>query len=205
MYEILWKLSSHLRGKSNRYRSHFYRYKHLLTKKCGTLQGVWFLSRPEEIKLAEILSNHAPLLPEDVISGEQKRLLLQWNRIFPGDKKFFKTALQQERLWKKYKNYSIEQFLQSEDAEDWMRKRNRISRKPLYELDMLYKTTKKSATSHEAKIRNLMRENPFLRWEDLRRLGVKNSQSIYRNFPQRKLHLDLALMDLSLKLKHAPE
>jgi len=92
-------------------------------------------------------------------------------------------------LWKRFENKTVHEFLHSLEAHAWHRGAQKTKNaKPLFELDQMYKSTKRTALNYELKIRAVIRANPLLTYSDLKRLGVKNAQLIWERFPQRELH-----------------
>jgi hypothetical protein len=200
MNDRLFKLARFLKNTSAKDRSHFYRFRHLLDKKLEEVAAILFLSSEEEVKLATHLSLYSPITENDLSSKVEIQIFRKWKKIFPQDKKFFKMVLKQYEILKRYKDASVKSFLESKEGEEWYRNRRQLNRTSLFELDQPYKKSKTIAIHHEKKVRQLIRNNPLIRWEDLRDLKIKNAQTIFQNFPARQIYRDAFLQKLKTRL-----
>ncbi len=184
-------LSKHLnkitRGKTKKNYA-FYRYRHLLNTRCRDFNIVSFVTQKAAHTLLDSLARFGPLLPKDLESKKERDLLSRWNAKLPKDYKFYQLLQNQLTLWQRYRDKTVLEFLESEDGIRWFKKRKRLNRKPLFELDEPFKASKKLAQHHENNVRRLLRKEPLLTLKNLQYLGVRNAQPIWQRFPHRLLH-----------------
>ncbi|MDB5037269.1 MAG: hypothetical protein JWQ35_797 [Bacteriovoracaceae bacterium] len=199
MNDILFKLSLFIDGNSPSLRSHYYRHQKILETKCGSFVVCKWLKTDQEFEFAKTLSDYGPLLREDLEHKFPKNLINKFSHL-PNDPKFFTMTLKQMSLWKKFKDSRLIDFLKSEEGIRWRNLRKKINRKPAFELDQLFKSSKRSSLAYETSVRALIRKNPLLTYKDLKLLKVKNVQPIWERFPQRDLHRRKLLLDLSKTL-----
>lgn|GEM_PF-6839855 len=196
MTNAIFCLSDYLLSKNRSRQSHYYRKRHLLSTACSDIKIFPWINEDSDEELLKILSQYAPLNALDLENKKLSYKLNSWNKTLPHDQKFFKMCLKQLSFWKSLSSKTLKDFIYSPEGENWYRKRKQLKRKSFFELDMPYKSTKTSALIRCQKARQLMREYPLLRWEDLRQLGLRNAQAIYENFPFRKHYRQLYLENL---------
>jgi len=88
----------------------------------------------------------------------------------------------QSQVWKKYESHKLEDFLHSSEAKEWLKSAMALGRKPLFEFDRSYYPSKSAALNHSQRVRDLLREQPLLRYADLKELKIKNAQKIIEGF-----------------------
>ncbi len=205
MENIIFKLFQFHIQKNPKMRSYYFRHKDLLQKKCGQFSLAKWLQNEKEIELAKELSLYGPLEESDLQDKETKKIIRQWNKNLPQDPNFFKMLETQINLWNKFKDKSILEFIESEDAKIWFKKRSKLQRKALFLLDQPFKNSKLKALKHQALVRRLIRANPLMTYRDLQSLRVRNAQKIYENFPQRVCHRLSFLNQILAELDNAKE
>lgn len=197
MNDVFYRLGEYLIDSKPSYQTHFYRYRHLLKKPLKDLNFCDWASQEHEWKLAQELSLYAPLRPEDLKDQDLRRILRQWKKAaLPEDPKFYQMLLRQNRIRTQYSDLSLEKFLGSKEGLQWLAKRKRLKRKPLFELDQPYKKSKQSSLKLKSEVRDLIRRNPLLRFEDLKALKIRNAQALLDSFPHRFYHRDSFLKAL---------
>ncbi|MBN8461687.1 MAG: hypothetical protein J0M01_02550 [Dechloromonas sp.] len=200
MNDKLFKLTRYFYKKIDSDRSHFYRFHHWLDRKCSEITSLSHLQTKEEIELCKRLCLFAPIAESDLENKTHKNIYQIWKRKFPQDKKFFQMMLGQKNIWNKFSNQSLKTFLESEECKKWFKNRSQLKRKSTFELDTCFKKSKEKAKNYEQSLQKIMRDNPLLRWEDLRSMGVKNAQSIYQNFHAKKHYQNVFLLKLKSQI-----
>lgn len=202
---IIFRLSEALLDRRKTSKSFFYRHRHLLEALCKNICLQPLLKNSEAESLLSELAKFAPLQALDLNNEAQAKLLQDWNKIFPQDKKFYQMMKQQLELWQDFAEKPLREFIESRDGQSWYKKRMRLKRPATFELDLPFKKTKKSAYLNTEKIRNIIRTHPLIRYEDLKELGLKNLQPVFENFPQRELHRTRFLTQISHELQNQKE
>lgn len=200
MNDIFFKLARFMHHSSPQLKSFYYRHRALLQKKCGEISAQTFFKSEAEWNLFKQQYRYGPLQFSDLSPSTNRKALEKIVKSFPKDPKFYAFFKNQMDLWIKFSDQSLEDFLKSTEGKRWFERRKLLKRKPLFELDAPYKTSKRSALEHESKVRGLLRKHPLLRWEDLRDLGVKNAQAIVQRFPQRAFHRQNFLKKLTSQI-----
>lgn len=196
MNDTIAKLATYLSSKPSKLRVHFYRNRHLLNESCKNIQIQNLIHNESDLNLLQQQCLYGPLTVDDCTTPIERSALRRWKSKLPQDPKFFRLFATQLKIWKQFEDKTLLEFLDSPEGRAWYRGRKKLKRAPLFELDCHYKVSKSSALRHECRIRELLRKQPLLRWEDLRDLGVKNAQSIFQRFPQRALHRSRYLKNL---------
>lgn len=199
MFNTIYKLAAYLLEKKEIYRSFFYRHRNLLDEKCKNIPIGIEGHQDQVIEYFEILELAAPF--EIIELPENCAQFLKWNKhlILIEDPKFFHSSLSHLKLWKEFSNTSLKFFLQSSDGSNWYEKRKRLKRQAHFELDTPFKRTKKTALENIKQIRNVLRQNPLLRYQDLQELEMKNAQAVIESFPA----LQIYRAEFLEKLKHS--
>ncbi len=189
---ILTPLFESLQKRSLSRKSFWHRHRHLLELPCGSVRLKNWPLTTEQLEVAQILAQCAPLKIEDFKTSAQKKIYRQWKRL-PQDPKYFKMLVEQDLLWRKLSHTTLMDFFGSPQAKLWYRGRSRSNRKAYFEFEAAYKASRKRALLYEASIKDLLRKNPLLRYQDLKVLGVKNAQVIMEKFPQLAQYRESAL------------
>lgn len=187
----LWKLADYVYTKNPKLKSFFYRHQNWLNKKCSDYPALDPFDFSKDVMRE--LALYGPC--EDL---EISRAVLEITRKHhtPNDPKFYRMLLSQAEIWRAFQDKPLQFFFESDAAKTWHRRRKKLGRKALFEFDTPYKKSKAQALDDELKVRNLLRKNPLLRFEDLKRLGVRNSQAILERFPYLSMHRENYLKSL---------
>lgn len=197
----IFRLSLYLNGLDQRQRSHFYRYRSLLKEKCSEVSLHPKIALQTKCKLFSQLALFGPLEPRDLADQDSKQLLAILNQCFPRDPKFYRSLLSQLSLWESCSEETLQSFLESDKGYQWTLQRTKMKRPALYELDLPYKRSKIPALENLQKGREILREQPFLRLEDLRQLGIRSPQKLLEGFPQLELHRQKKLKEIRKSLR----
>ena len=192
----LWKLANYVYTKNPKLKSFFYRHKSWLNKKCCEYPAFEPFHFSKD--LLRELALYGPCENSE-ISKPVFETLRKYNA--PKDPKFYRMILSQAEIWSGFQNKPLLFFLESDAAKSWHSSRKKLGRKALFEFDMPFKKSKTQALDYEMKIRDLLRKNPLLRFEDLKRLGVRNSQAILERFPYLSMHRENYLKALEDSLR----
>lgn len=193
---IIFKLAQFLERETPALRSHYYRYRNLFQKPLSDIDLLGEFSSKKNRDLLFLMSAYGPLQISDIESLELRKILSRWLKQYPQDPKFYRHTYEILQWIEENSNLSLLKFMKTPQFLGWMQKRSRLKRAPAFEMDSHYKSSKQSALAHELKVRNILRKNPLLRYEDLKLLGVKNLQPILERFPQLALHRKLFLEKL---------
>jgi len=188
MSNILWHLYRGIHHPKTAPRASYFRNKSWLIKPLGSLKVFPFIKTAGDLRLLESLASFGPLEASDFLSPRDQQIIRQWNRRFPRDPRFYRMAFYYYKIWKSFSKISILDFLKSEDAHKWARKRKQLLRAPIFELDSHFKKSKSSALHYEMGARSIMRKYPALPLIFYQKSGLKNAQPIWNRFPQRKIH-----------------
>jgi hypothetical protein len=197
-YSILYRFAAFYYKNSPQQRSHFYRYQSWLKKKCSEIPAIHLLENNSDLALAQDLSRFAPLESADMNSRDMAHKLKEWNQSLPNDRLFYKMLMDQWLMWESFATKTLEFFFNSKEGKEWFRKRKTLTdRPPRFELDIPFKRSKAAALAHERKVKDLLRENPLLRYQDLGALKVKNAQPICERFPHQAYHREFFLKQIA--------
>ena len=153
-------------------------------------------------RMASILSRCAPMTEDDFESPKDRELFLKL-QAFPQDRAYFEMLLEQDALFKKFRNTTVKDFLDSAEGKAWFKRAQRIKHKPAFCLEIPYYPTRQSSLRAEADLKRLLRRQPLLRYLDLKAMGFKNVQAILERFPSLNLHRQRYLKQLSSSLAQA--
>jgi len=197
-HTIIYRIADFMQKQNLANRSHFYRYRSWLDKKCSEIKALHFIREGSELEVVRTLSLCAPLAASDFKNKQLPEAWRQSMARFPADRNFYKMIIAQWNLWASFKSQTLEAFLKSKSGKNWYEQRSFLKdRRPLFELDRPYRRTKASSLQHEQDVKAFIRKNPLLTFKDLRRLEIKNAQPIYERFPQRELHRELYLKKIA--------
>jgi len=170
-----------------RLRSHHFRHRRILNKRICEIKLKHWPFGNVELELLRKLIQCGPLEFSDVVDDQEKKILRSW-RHYPRDRAFYKMLYQQARVWSECSELKLEDFLTSSAGRKWICSRRKLTRKPLFALDQLYKPTPGAAIRREESIKSLLRRQPLLRYKDLQSLNIKNAQKIIEAFTPLEIH-----------------
>lgn len=183
MKNIIFGLSDYLIGKNIKKRSHYYRHQRLLDEPSDSILIDASMRSQTAWDLIHRISRFGCRRAEHIDDPAEKRLLKLWKN-FPQDRKYFEMILQQLELARRFRGLSLREFIFSAEGRKWYKSRKRLKRAVYFELDRAYKPTRKEALNHEARVHQLLRSEPLLRYKDLSILGIANAQKILESFPE---------------------
>ncbi len=186
MYDTLYKLGLYIHTHSRKLRSHYFRNRSLLKKKCQSFEATPEFTSEAHQRVLMASEVHGSCLESDFESHSEKSVLQEWMNRFPDDPRFYRMLRQQMNLWKAFGDKTVEEFLRSREGVQWLQRRKKLKRRPTFELDRTFRASKQAALLYERKVQRLIRENPLLRWEDLKTMGIKNAQKIVGRFTPMK-------------------
>lgn len=168
-------------------RSNYYRYRSWLEKPLKSIAFAdWWSDLGQE--LAEELASYGPLHPDDISQTKKRQLLEAWQKFLPKDPAFFEMLVRQHQLYMRLSELPLKDVIRDQQLQESFESRNNWNRSALFELDRDYRSSKGVSLERKMKVRQLLRENPLLRYKDIKALGVKNAQAQIESFPQLEWH-----------------
>lgn len=201
MFDSFFKLKAYLSRGDRKFQSFFYRHRDALEKPCKQFALADWLEGLDAERLCELLASYAPIKEVDLEDDKLKKLLSAWNKRLPQDPHFFANTLKQLSIWRRFADKKLIDYLESSEADDWFSQRLKLRTRPHYELDCFYKRSKASALKRREQALELIRQNPLIRWVDLKEMGVRNPQGILESFPFAESHRKRYLQQLRAQSK----